>query len=122
MQVTVANKRRLPLDGRPAVPITPPSPLACLFKTSRSLDRDSMVARYGAWLDVQLADPQSDAAREFARLRDIVAQHGALTLLCGCAPLACHGDAIRERLLLPMPPHADRRAIAATTIDTGRRR
>lgn len=99
--VTVANKSRYRPDGRPSVSITPPSALANHFKTSKSRDRDDMVALYAAWLDEQLADANSDAAREFARLRAIVEEHGSLTLLCGCAPLPCHGDAIRARLLGP---------------------
>lgn len=106
MSVTVANKSRYRGAGDHAragepvgVSITPPSALANHFKTSKALDRASMVARYAAWLDAQLADPASAAAREFARLRALLDAYGALTLLCSCAPLPCHGDAIRARLL-----------------------
>jgi hypothetical protein len=118
MPVIVANKsrHRSPIsrscaDGTPSVSITPPSPLATPFKMSKTLDREDAVARYAAWLDTQLADPKSAAAREFARLRALLDEHGALTLLCGCAPLPCHGDAIRARLLAAPVPIAmpDRR-------------
>lgn len=99
MGITVANRRRYTPDGTPVVAITPPSPLANPFKMSRSMDREALVARYAAWLDAQLARPASPAAGEMARLRAIVAEHGALTLLGNHAPLPDPGDMIRARLL-----------------------
>ena len=115
MKVIVANKGRYRTDGTPSVSITPPSPLATRFKMSKALDRESMIARYASWLDEQLADPATPAAREFVRLRALLDTHGTLTLLCSCAPLACHGDVIRARLLgeQPRPPHLAPAARAA---------
>jgi hypothetical protein len=99
MRITVANKTRHRPDGTPAVSITRPSPLANPFKRSKVTDREDALARYAAWLDAELRRPHSPAAREFTRLRAILAEHGALTLLGTSAPLPCHGDIIRQRLL-----------------------
>ncbi len=99
MHVTVTNKRRHTPEGVPAVYIGRPSSLGNPFKMSKTMGREEVIARYAAWLDAQLVEPDSAAARELARLRAILQERGALTLVCWCAPLPCHGDVIRERLL-----------------------
>ena len=99
MHVAVANKRRLATDKAPAIYIGRPSPLGNPFKMSKAIGREKMIEHYAAWLDAQLAEPDSAASGEMARLRLILAERGELILVCWCAPLPCHGDAIRERLL-----------------------
>jgi len=101
MQIAVINRRRYPTEPTPAVYIGRPSPLGNPFKMSKAMARETMLTRYAAWLDAQLAQPDSAAACEMARLRAILEEHGELTLVCWCAPLSCHGDAIRERLFSP---------------------
>ena len=98
-QIAVLNKRRHPAASPSAVYIGRPSPLGNPFKMSRTIGREVMLAHYAAWLDAQLARPDSAPARELARLRAILAERGELALVCWCAPLPCHGDIIRERLL-----------------------
>lgn len=99
MQISVVNKRRCFAEPASAVYIGRPSPLNNPFKMSKTIGREEMIEHYAAWLDAQLAQPDSAAAREMARLRQILEERGELTLVCWCAPLPCHGDAIRDRLL-----------------------
>lgn len=104
MHVAVINKCRYPAEPAPAVAIGRPSPLGNPFKMSKATGCEEMVAYYAAWLDAQRAQPDSAVARGLARLRLIPEECGELTLVCWCAPLPCHGDAIRERLLGPAWP------------------
>ena len=99
MNVAVINKRRNPEVSSPAIYIGRSSPLNNPFKMSKTVDREEMLARYAAWLDAQITEPASAAACEMARLHAILEERGELTLVCWCAPLPCHGDVIRERLL-----------------------
>jgi len=105
MQIAVINKRRHPEEHALAVYVGRPSPLGNSFKMSKTMGREDMIARYALWLDEQLAWPDSAVTHEMARLRLILEEHGELTLVCWCAPLPCHGDAIRERLLRPALCH-----------------
>lgn len=105
MQIAVINKRRHPEEHALAVYVGRPSPLGNSFKMSKTMGREDMITRYALWLDEELAWPDSAVTHEMARLHLILEEHGELTLVCWCAPLPCHGDAIRERLLRPALCH-----------------
>lgn len=95
--ISVANKRGY-AGTRNGAYVGRPSPLGNPFKIGRDGDRDAVIARYAAWLDTRLADPDSAQSRELSRLRALWRQAGVLTLWCWCAPLACHADVIKARL------------------------
>ena len=101
--ITIGNIRREDADGKTRVYIGRPSALGNPFAIGRDGDRDDVIAKYAAWLDQQLADPQSPAARKFARLQRTLAREGRLHLLCWCAPQRCHCEVIRDRLLAVQP-------------------
>lgn len=73
----------------------PASPLANPFRLERGQDRDMPIARYRTWLAHQMRLETSPARAEIWRLVE-QARKGNLTLLCWCAPLACHGDVVKE--------------------------
>jgi hypothetical protein len=90
----VLNQHR---DGRPAgtVYIGRPSPWGNPFAIGRDGDRDSVMARYVAWLG-DTPDLVDRARRELA----------GKDLVCWCAPAACHGHVLRDLALgrpLPRP-------------------
>jgi hypothetical protein len=82
-----------------AVFVGRPSGLGNPFRIGRDGDREQCIAQFATWLDGQLAGPTSKAARKLARLRQLLAKHGHLMLLCYCAPERCHAEVIRDRLL-----------------------
>lgn len=61
--------------------------------------REEAVARYGAWLDEQIAKEDVAICDELNRLADIASSTGSLSLQCFCAPRPCHGDHIKRVLL-----------------------
>ena len=93
--VEVAHRRRV----RGGEYIGRPSTLSNPFVIGRDGTREEVIAQYAAWLDDALGEGGGAQDREFARLRAILLGTGRLTLVCWCAPLACHGDVIRARLL-----------------------
>lgn len=102
--ITVAHCRAHAPDARPASYVgratrgRKGSPLGNPFKIGKDGTREEVVAEYATWLDEQLAEAGSAASLELARLRAIWLEHGALVLTCWCAPEACHGDVIKERM------------------------
>lgn len=93
-----------------AVFVGRPSPLGNPYKLARNAsdaERAACIAQYSEWLDSKLADISTDEAYMFAQLRNRV-QEGPLTLVCWCAPKACHADIIAERLRTSLDdqPHA----------------
>jgi hypothetical protein len=91
MTITVANK----LDGVAGEYIGRPSPLGNPFVIGRDGDRDEVIRKYRDWLS-SLTD--GAALRELERLRDKYRAEGRLTLVCWCAPKACHGDVIAQAI------------------------
>lgn len=73
-----------------------PSVLGNPFVIGADGDRAEVIAKYRAWFD--------DARRNDARVRAAVdrlaskAREGPVTLLCYCAPQACHADVIAEEI------------------------
>ena len=103
MTIRVANRRTHRQDGTTAVYVgrrvvgLAGSPLGNPFRVGPDYPGMAAIDAYAAWLDEQLADEQSPAARMFASLLRI-ARRGDLTLICWCAPQPCHADVIKARL------------------------
>ncbi len=58
------------------------------------LERGVVIRMYREWLERAL-ETNTPQLTELSRLTEL-ARHGDLTLLCWCAPLACHGDVVKE--------------------------
>lgn len=98
----VLNQRR---DGRPAgaVHVGRPGPWGNPFVVGRHGDRDTVIARYIAWL-AERPDLVARARRELA----------GKDLVCWCAPAACHGHVLRDLALgRPLPRMEQDQATAA---------
>lgn len=92
--IRVASKRH----GATGEYIGRPSPLGNPFVIGRDGDRDEVIAKYRAWLEKAISPGVNTPARdEFIRLWRL-ARAGDVTLVCWCAPLACHGDVLKEKL------------------------
>lgn len=94
--IHVVNKRESAIGeyvGRP-------SPLGNPYVLGRGGSREQVIANYRLWLGTQLLVKKDERVRgEMNRLYKIARDEGELTLVCWCAPLACHADVIRELLL-----------------------
>jgi hypothetical protein len=91
--IQVTNKR----NGASGEYIGRPSPLGNPFVIGRDGDRDEVIAKYYDWLiNILMTDLGNPAAKELTRLRGIYEDMGELTLVCWCAPQACHGDVIKH--------------------------
>lgn len=101
--ITVVNKYK-ESEGT-AVFIGRPSPLGNPFShldsrsshVTRVATREEAVSRYAEWLDEKITSKDPVVCREMNNLLRM-AREGPLKLLCYCAPKACHGDIIRDRL------------------------
>lgn len=72
----------------------PASPLANPYRIGVRGEREEVAAKYRAWLP---HDPPAQA--EIARLTEF-ARTGDLDLWCWCSPLLCHGDIVREAIMV----------------------
>jgi len=66
----------------------------------RVASRAEAVGRYRDWLRQELPR-RGPVYREVVRLLRLYRQRGELTLVCWCAPEACHGDVLKKVLLAP---------------------
>jgi len=60
--------------------------------------RQQSVERYARWLKKQLNMPQSPACVMFLKLAQQAWAGKDVTLICSCAPKACHGDVIKQAI------------------------
>jgi hypothetical protein len=95
--ITVKNRRtyRGPgvYIGRPSV-LGNPYPIQ---KGNPEWTREKVVEYCRYWLKSRLAEKHPEILNELMRLMSL-AMEGDLILICWCAPLACHGDVIKECL------------------------
>ena len=91
--ITVASKR----TGATGEYIGRPSPLGNPFrvKPHGQYERGETIELYRRWLWDKISTGDRDVCIELDRLT-YMARHGDLTLLCWCAPKACHGDVIKK--------------------------
>lgn len=97
MTITVANRRTTRPDGERVVYVGRPSALGNPFRIGRDGTREEVIAKYEAWLLREYCDPGSEARLAYYDLL-MKATRGDLTLVCHCAPLACHADVIARHL------------------------
>lgn len=75
-----------------------PSPLGNPFRIGQDGTREDVINKYREWLDSRLASGDEHVCSEFNRIGNLAHKEGGVKLLCWCAPLACHGDVIKEFL------------------------
>ncbi len=95
LDIRVANVRREKIGryiGR-ATRDHRASPLGNPFVIGRDGARAEVIAKYEVWLRARIAARDLAILRELARLLNLL-KRGPLTLLCWCAPEACHGDVV----------------------------
>jgi hypothetical protein len=108
MRITVINHRTAPLErfavpriyigrGRDSILGNPFSHLSGTLAEYHVDTREEAIRAYEKWLDAQLLVKNGPVFHEIERLRQLV-KTTEIELMCFCAPLACHGDVIRERL------------------------
>jgi hypothetical protein len=94
--IRVVNKR----DGVPGEYVGRPSPLGNQFKIGPDGTREEVINLYRIWLwnEISFTANPPAAAREINRLYRKWQLEGDLTLVCWCAPQACHADVIKRCL------------------------
>ncbi len=93
VSIRILNKKTDVVPAN-AIYVGRPSPLGNPFLIGPHGSREEVVAKYKAWLGQKLGtDPVST---EMVRLANLYIQTGELTLVCWCAPEACHGDVIKK--------------------------
>lgn len=106
--ITVVNKKDYTELGREyEIYIGRPSILGNQFDWKpntaamwKATDREDSIRKYEDLLRKRLASPKlKDHKNELRRLYRIWQRRGHLTLVCWCAPLACHGDVLKKILL-----------------------
>lgn len=73
------------------------SPLANPFTIKACGSRLAALSSYREWLTEKIEVKDHEVCKELARLQSY-ARKGDLTLLCWCAPFACHGEILKEFL------------------------
>ena len=58
-------------------------------------DRNANIARYAIWLKDKMKS-DTPQKREVLRLKTLWKTSGELTLICWCAPRACHAEVIKR--------------------------
>ncbi len=98
MSVTVGRMRR-----DKGISVARPSALGNPFVIGRDGDRADVIGKFRVWFAEEL--PHNPSLRDaFARILK-AARRGDVTLLCWCAPLACHADVIADEVRRRFPLH-----------------
>lgn len=63
------------------------------------VERERVIALYKEWLLERLENPDSQAAKEFYRIKSLHESGTHIALACWCKPKSCHGDVLKELLL-----------------------
>lgn len=92
--ITVTNKK----SGGKGEYIGRPSPLGNPFRIKGNGGREEVIRKYREWLMWKIGCANEPIILELCRLYEIWQREGKLTLVCWCAPKACHGDVIKEIL------------------------
>ena len=87
--IKVVNKR----SGTPGEYVGRPSVLGNPFTIGHDGTRDEVITKYRRWLWDHMI-PGSDVLAEIDRLAEKFIDQRGLTLVCWCAPKACHADVI----------------------------
>ena len=76
------------------ISVARPSVLGNPFKIGVDGDRATVIAKYRTW--IAGAIKTDDAVRDAVYRIALAARHGDVTLLCHCAPQACHAEVVAE--------------------------
>jgi hypothetical protein len=96
-QVIVVNKKATEPRGYTVLYIGRPSVLGNRFKMYDERERKWVVNQYRDWLRNEWL-LQTSVRRELEALAERVRDGECIALQCFCAPLACHGDVIKEAI------------------------
>lgn len=75
------------------------SPLGNPFVVGRDGARGECVKKYEQWLPEQIARGNAAVINELKRLVAILRKNGTLTLVCWCAPHACHAEPVAKAVM-----------------------
>lgn len=99
--IFVFNKRHYDDEGeyigRPSVLGNPYSHLSNTIAKYKVNSREEAIEKYDIWLTSELVKNNA-VSEEFNRLVKRYKEEGCLILVCHCAPYACHGDVIRDKI------------------------
>lgn len=93
IKVMIGNKKL----GDKGEYIGRPSPLGNPFFLKNESDRAQVIEKYETWLK-SMVQEENKVVAELRRLAKLSERPEGVTLLCWCAPLACHGDVIKKYL------------------------
>lgn len=97
MQITIVSKRK-PLLKLPSILIDRTTFLGNPFVMGKDGNRKEVIQRYKEYFDYKMCnDPVFRS--QFFSLCKFYAHYDRIQLVCWCAPLACHGDVIKEVML-----------------------
>lgn len=98
MKITIKNRRTYKGPGEWIC--RGRSPLGNPFAMATESDREIVIGKYKKWLFDAFKSGNQPVIREMRRLYDLSKSQEEITLICWCAPKACHGDVISETLKL----------------------
>lgn len=90
IKIKIANKRHTDTG----VYVGRPSPLGNPFRLRSEAEREAVIRSYERWLAEQIARGDAAICGELDRLYRKAVAEGEITLLCWCAPKACHAEVI----------------------------
>jgi hypothetical protein len=93
-EIKIVNKR----DGTPGEYIGRPSVLGNPFAIGHDGTRQEVIAKYREWLWIKVKSMDQAVLEELDRLAEKLITDGGLTLVCWCAPQACHGDVLASAI------------------------
>lgn len=80
----------------PSINIMRPGVFGNPFPVTKDLPREASIAAYKEWLLAQI-ESKTGVYEDLLWLK-AMAESGDIIIKCCCAPLACHGDVIKEWL------------------------
>lgn len=95
-QPLISIKNKKTYDG-PGVYVGRPTALGNPFKVGVHGSRDEVVEKYRKWLE-EAMEGDNPAMLMFTVMFDELVRDGEMTLICWCAPLACHAEVIKDFL------------------------
>jgi hypothetical protein len=75
-----------------------PSVLGNPFVIGKDGNRSQVIKKYIVWLRMQ-CESRGPVKRELMKLARMYRKKGKLTLVCWCAPKACHADVLKKVIM-----------------------
>ena len=66
------------------------------FPITDKVTRKECIEAYKHWLYDRICKRDNEIIKELERIRNLHQKYGRVNLVCWCAPLACHGEIIKE--------------------------